>query len=99
MDPVSISDVVEAVGGRWLGAHAPPAEPILEVSTDSRAVSPGALFVPLKGQRFDGRKFVVEALGRGARAAFVDRGGSVLCPPGAPLIEVENPLAALERLA
>jgi len=41
------------------------------VSTDSRVVRPGELFVALKGERFDGHEFVAEAFERGAAAAIV----------------------------
>ena len=43
------------------------------ISTDTRTVAPGDLFVALHGDRFDGHEFVNEAAGRGARAAIVSR--------------------------
>ncbi|MBW1713743.1 MAG: UDP-N-acetylmuramoyl-tripeptide--D-alanyl-D-alanine ligase [Deltaproteobacteria bacterium] len=42
------------------------------LSTDSRTVAPGQLFVALKGERFDGHDFVFQALKRGAAGALVD---------------------------
>jgi UDP-N-acetylmuramoyl-tripeptide--D-alanyl-D-alanine ligase len=50
------------------------------VITDSRAIEPGALFVALRGERFDGHQFVPEALERGAAAALVARHVSVPLP-------------------
>ncbi len=41
------------------------------VSTDSRSLSPGDLFVAIKGERFDGHDFVSQAFARGATAAIV----------------------------
>jgi UDP-N-acetylmuramoyl-tripeptide--D-alanyl-D-alanine ligase len=41
------------------------------VSTDSRSLSPGDLFVAIKGERFDGNDFVSQAFARGATAAIV----------------------------
>lgn len=43
------------------------------VSTDSRAVSQGDLFVALTGERFDGNRFVADAARQGAVAAMVSR--------------------------
>ena len=67
------------------------------VTTDSRALAAGDLFVALKGERFDGHDFVPAALAHGAAAALVaaDRAPAL---PG-PLIAVPDPLAALGRLA
>ena len=42
-----------------------------DVVTDSRAIVPGCLFVALKGEKFDGHRFVAQALEDGARAAVV----------------------------
>jgi len=50
------------------------------VTSDSRALEPGALFVALRGERFDGHQFVPEALERGAAAALVARHVSVPLP-------------------
>ena len=43
------------------------------VSTDSRTLQPGALFVALSGPSFDGHDFVAAAAERGAAAALVER--------------------------
>ena len=43
------------------------------VSTDSRAIKAGDLFVALRGDRFDGHEFLAQARQAGAAAAFVDR--------------------------
>jgi UDP-N-acetylmuramoyl-tripeptide--D-alanyl-D-alanine ligase len=43
------------------------------VSTDTRALAPGEVFLALKGERFDGHDFVIQALGQGAVAAVVSR--------------------------
>ncbi|MBN8822060.1 MULTISPECIES: UDP-N-acetylmuramoyl-tripeptide--D-alanyl-D-alanine ligase [unclassified Spirosoma] len=42
------------------------------VSTDTRRITPGCLFVALKGDKFDGNQFVEQALASGARYALVD---------------------------
>ncbi len=51
-----------------------PAMPINSISIDSRELGPDALFVAIKGDRFDGHDFVDKALENGAVAALVSRG-------------------------
>ena len=43
------------------------------VSTDSRAIGPGQLFVALRGERFDGHRFLADVAARGAAGAIVSR--------------------------
>lgn len=82
------------------------------VGTDSRALSPGGLFVALSGPRFDGHAFLAAAQARGAVAAVVaaarlaqgDQAGSaaqagLIRPEGLPLLAVADPRLALGALA
>jgi len=67
------------------------------VSTDSRSVARGQLFVALRGERFDGHDFLAAAADRGAAAAMVDtryRGTFPL-----PVVIVEDTKRALGELA
>ncbi len=70
----------------------------LRVTTDTRALAPGDLFVALKGEQFDGHDFVAD----GVRAR---RRRPRWSPPTAPtrcageLVAVADPLAALGQLA
>lgn len=73
----------------------PDRETVTGISHDSRTIKPGEIYVALKGRRFDGHRFVAEALSRGARAAIVEKG----CQAVGPLIRVDDSLAALGRLA
>lgn len=68
------------------------------VFTDSRTVSPGGLFVPLPGERFDGHAYVEETLRAGA-AGSLWQADRALSSPSAPLIIVEDTYAALQQLA
>lgn len=65
------------------------------VSTDSRTLQPGALFVALSGPSFDGHDFVAAAAERGAAAAIVER------PLAADIAQIvtPDPLAALSAFA
>jgi UDP-N-acetylmuramoyl-tripeptide--D-alanyl-D-alanine ligase len=75
------------------------------ISTDSRTVRPGELFVALKGERFDGHDFVAQAFERGAAAAIVaaDHAARLAASTGASatrrLLPVADPLQALGMLA
>lgn len=92
----SLQAAASAVGGHLIGEDRPYAM----VSTDSRTLSAGALFVALRGPNFDGSEFVASAAARGAVAALVDR--QVTLPPGAgalPQVVVGDTLRALQVLA
>lgn len=75
----------------------PPDLAFTGISTDSRALQPGALFVALEGERFDGHRFLAQAAQAGARAAVVRRGTPAV--PGLALLPVDDTLSALGRLA
>jgi len=68
------------------------------VSIDTRTLAAGDLFVALKDQR-DGHDFVAQALANGAAAALVSRIPDGLDAADAPLLIVEDVLAALEDMA
>jgi UDP-N-acetylmuramoyl-tripeptide--D-alanyl-D-alanine ligase len=100
-----LSEIIQAVEGRVRGEA--PALSVQGVSTDSRAIRPGEIFFAIRGERFDGHDFVSDVLRRGAPAAVVaaSRAASIRVDPpaagsrGAVLIEVDEPTAALGRLA
>lgn len=67
------------------------------VSTDTRSLQDGALFVALAGERFDGHTHLDEAAARGALGAVVRLG--TVARPGLEFFEVPDTVAALGRLA
>ena len=81
------------------GAARPSAPPrdFGSVSTDTRALVPGALLVALEGERFDAHDFLGEARAKGAGGAVVRKGTPDF--PGLPLFEVDDTLSALGSLA
>src|SRR3954465_5414023 len=99
IDPVpraSMMDVghlAAAVGGRATrdGAR------FCGVTTDTRAIGDEDLFVALKGERFDGHDYVVEALKRGASVALVSH--EVMAARAMPQVVVDDTRLALGRLA
>lgn len=66
------------------------------VSTDTRTLDPGALFVALEGPNFDGHEFLVEAARRGAAGAVVREG--TVDPETLPIYPVPDTLVALGQL-
>ena len=67
------------------GFLAPPAELMVsDVTLDSRAATPGALFLACRGQRHHGLKFAAEAVARGARAVLFERDAAGAPPPPLP---------------
>ncbi|HHZ08333.1 MAG TPA: UDP-N-acetylmuramoyl-L-alanyl-D-glutamate--2,6-diaminopimelate ligase [Rhizobiales bacterium] len=71
---------------------------ITGVSSDSREVKPGTLFVAVPGTKADGAAYAAEAERRGA-AAVVSARGAVTAPLTIPLIEVDDPRRALALCA
>ena len=67
------------------------------ISTDTRSVARGALFVALSGERFDAHDFLPAAAEAGAVAALVRSGTPPV--PGLTLLEVPDPLRAFGALA
>ncbi len=68
------------------------------LSTDSRTVSAGELFVPLKGENFDGHDYIEKALAAGAAGCLCARVPETFAD-GKFYIRVENPLRAMKPLA
>ncbi|HEX4574820.1 MAG TPA: UDP-N-acetylmuramoyl-tripeptide--D-alanyl-D-alanine ligase [Gemmatimonadales bacterium] len=80
-----------------LGTSAPAGATYSGVSTDTRQLAPGDLFVALHGERFDAHNFLTAAQAHGAAAAVVRRGTPAV--DGLPFIEVADTLDALGLLA
>jgi len=74
-------------------------KPLAGVSTDSRTVAHGELFVALRGPNFDGHRFIAEAVARGARAVVVDAAGRRGLWPRVAEIVVSDTTTALGNLA
>ena len=83
------SDFIQRVYPRYVAAN-------YQVCTDSRSIKPGDVFFCLKGDRFDGNDFAVQALEQGADVVVVDNTSLSLDPR---FIYVENSLIALQMLA
>ena len=65
---LKVSELAAACGGRILCGD--PQDAVTSVTTDSREVSPGALFVPIRGGRVDAHNFILSAFRSGAAAVL-----------------------------
>jgi UDP-N-acetylmuramoyl-tripeptide--D-alanyl-D-alanine ligase len=90
--PLTLAEVADAAGGRVRGAD--PAARATGISTDSRTVRPGDLFVALKGEHVDGARYAAAAAGAGAVAVVTGAAQA-----GVPCVEVGDPLVALAAVA
>ena len=95
MIPCTIQEICAAVGGTLL-QDSPAA--ITGVTTDSRAVSAGQLFIPLTGERFDGHAYIDMALQKGAAGCLCAKIPENL-QPGKFYIAVDDTEAALDEYA
>jgi UDP-N-acetylmuramoyl-tripeptide--D-alanyl-D-alanine ligase len=96
-----LSQAAKILGGTVIG----PDVAFTSVSTDSRSISAGNLFIALQGDRFDGSEYVDSAVEKGAVAALVNsvsyhrhkasHGELVKCP----LLLVEDTRLSLGQLA
>lgn len=88
-------------GGRWLARPEEPELALHGLSIDSRTIRRGEAFLAVKGDRFDGHDFAPQAVAAGAAVAIVGRDISdgLAWPAPAALLLVDEPIAALHRLA
>jgi len=70
-----------------------------KISTDSRTLKRGELFVALRGENFDGHKFVEAAVKAGAAGAIIDPNWKGKVPNNFTVIRVEETLQAYQTLA
>jgi UDP-N-acetylmuramoyl-tripeptide--D-alanyl-D-alanine ligase len=85
-----------AAGGRVASGN--PAAPIGPVSIDSRTISAGDFFVALRGERFDGEKFVGEAIRKGASGVLVSRAAVAENASDAIVVEAADTTRALQEI-
>lgn len=100
MRSLRIQDIRIAVGGTWLDGHPTGSGIASGISTDTRSLKPGDLYVALPGDRYDGHAFLAIARQLGAACALV-KTGTVLPAPakGLACIQVPDTLAAYGELA
>ncbi len=95
MEKLILDEIIKAVSGRLIQGN--PGLEITGVTTDSRKVNPGELFIALKGERFDGHNFLKAYADAGGTAAVVMDDSPEIS--GITLVKVENTLTALGDIA
>lgn len=97
MKPLSINEIVTATGGELIGTNTDRV--VTVVSTDTRNLGEGSLFVALRGDNFDGHKFTTQAIENGAECLLLDTLPENAESLSAPIVLVKNSLYGLQRLA
>lgn len=92
---MTVEEAAQACGGRLLCGS--PQTPVTSVSADSRKVDPGALFVPIKGEKTDAHAHIADAFVAGA-AATLTQEHETAAGPGA-WIAVPDTLRAVQEIA
>ena len=90
MIPLTLSEIAEALNGKLIGDDSV----IEQVTTDSRTLVEGDVFLALKGPNFDGHRFIEQVSQNGCTAVIVDHP----CDTSIPQIIVENTHKALGHL-
>jgi UDP-N-acetylmuramoyl-tripeptide--D-alanyl-D-alanine ligase len=97
---LTLDEVLKATGGTVI--REPPIRVFKGLSTDSRSISKGNLFLPIIGERFDGHDFIASAIVGGASASLIQKDlveKNKLIPGDVILILVDDTLKALGDIA
>src|SRR5260370_36595817 len=91
-----LDEVAAATGGEMFGA---PDTIVRGVTSDTRSLAAGALFVALRGAVRDGHSYLAKAAPRGAAAAIIERGRRPAHALALAPVETDAKVAALAALA
>jgi UDP-N-acetylmuramoyl-tripeptide--D-alanyl-D-alanine ligase len=96
---LTVAWVAAAVAGTIVAGD--PGREFAGVSIDTRTLVPGALYIAIRGERFDGADFAADAVAKGATGVIVprDRAREPLRGSGAVTIAVDDTTVALQALA
>ena len=97
MNATKLQQIAQWTGGRLVQGDG--SRTVTRVSTDSRTVRAGDLFIALRGENFDGHTFVEGATVTGATGAVANDFYEGKLPPGFVLIKTPDTLGALQSLA
>ena len=87
---MDVRTIAEITGGHLMQNGA--SVELLGISTDSRTLQPGDLFIPLRGDNFDGHDYLTQAIQNGAAACVSEEmlGGLLV-----PVIKVSDTLSSI----
>jgi UDP-N-acetylmuramoyl-tripeptide--D-alanyl-D-alanine ligase len=97
MESLTLAQIAELAGGTLATGNRDAT--VSRVSTDSRTLQASDLFVPLRGENFDGHKFIGQAAERGAVGAMVEEKWKGSAPENFALIRVADTLVGYQTLA
>ena len=97
MNPLSILQVTELAGAKL--ERGDGKKSVERISTDSRTIKKGELFVALRGENFDGHKFVEAVAKAGAAGAIVDLNWKGKVPAKFAIIRAPDTLIAYQNIA
>jgi UDP-N-acetylmuramoyl-tripeptide--D-alanyl-D-alanine ligase len=96
---ITVAEIIRPLKGELVSGTA--GSILTGVSTDSRGIESGRLFIALRGERYDGHDFVQKAVEGGASGIVIEKGRKtgISANSGAAIIEVQDTLKALGDLA
>src|ERR1700680_1204833 len=97
MNKLSILQIVDLAGAKLESGDGNIS--VSKVSTDSRTITAGKLFVALRGENFNGHKFVEEVAQKGAAGAIVDLAWQGKVPDKFAVLRAQDTLGAYQNLA
>lgn len=96
MPGMTLANIAKACEGTYYGEQDKLQEKIAGAVIDSRLVERGYLFIPIRGERVDGHRFISEVFDKGALAVLSEE---VLEQPAGPYILVDSCPKAMKKLA
>lgn len=96
MENISLEQILKYCGGQYFGKKEDLKKEVTGIVTDSRKTLPGNVFVPLKGEKTDGHKYIPQVLAAGALASFSET--ELEGNPGNYIL-VKSALKAMQQIA
>jgi len=92
---IHLGDIARVTGGKLLGRDGE----VRTITTDSRSVEPGAMFIAIRGERFDGHDYITKAYEAGAACVLGEHIPDGVIPLGAGGVQVGDTVKALGDIA
>ena len=96
MKNLTLENITKVCGGVYFGPADKLDQEVSSITTDSRKIEAGSLFVPIVGERVDAHKFIPQVMEAGALATLSER---TLEDADFPYIKVESSLQAVKDIA
>ena len=96
LEQMTLENIAKACGGTYVGDDAQRGSEIIGAVIDSRQVEPGYLYIPIRGERVDGHRFIPDVFEKGALAVLSEE---PLENPAGPYIQVASSEQALKDIA